>query len=184
MNDSLKSQNKSHFFRIRSRFKNLNIILLLVILGVLAGFPFIFEIKNQETRPASEDSIPLSGREKLIILQGNTLSPLSTPLTSDFKVAQKINVIVTAYSSSVWETDNSPQVTASGEWVKEGIVANNLLPFGTKIKMPEIYGNKVFTVEDRMHWRKGYYHVDIWLSSYSEARDFGSKRTYIEVLES
>jgi 3D (Asp-Asp-Asp) domain-containing protein len=49
--------------------------------------------------------------------------------------------------------------------------------------LPEIYGDKIFVVEDRMHSRKGYYHVDIWQSTYTEAKDFGAKRTYIEVLE-
>ena len=95
---------------------------------------------------------------------------------------QKIKVVITAYSPTTWQTDDTPFETASGSVVKEGIVANNLLPFGTQIKIPELYGNKVFTVEDRMHSRKGDYHVDIWFPTLEQAQQFGVKETYIEVL--
>jgi 3D (Asp-Asp-Asp) domain-containing protein len=67
--------------------------------------------------------------------------------------------------------------------VSDGIVANNMLPFGTKIRMPELYGDKVFVVEDRMHQRKGKYHLDIWFPDQSGAKKFGAKITYVEVLE-
>jgi 3D (Asp-Asp-Asp) domain-containing protein len=92
-------------------------------------------------------------------------------------------MVVTAYSSTVLETDESPFSTASGSSVRDGIMANNLLPFGTKIRIPEIYGDKIFTIEDRMNPKVGFYHADIWFPSYSEAKNFGAKTTYIEVLE-
>ncbi|MFA5310691.1 MAG: 3D domain-containing protein, partial [Candidatus Paceibacterota bacterium] len=60
---------------------------------------------------------------------------------------------------------------------------NNMLPFGTAIKLPELYGNKVFTVEDRMHSRKSKYQIDIWFPTLEQAQAFGVKETYIEVLE-
>ena len=101
-----------------------------------------------------------------------------------FKVTKKIKMVVTAYSSTPGQTDSTPFITASGENVADGIVANNMLPFGTKIRIPEVYGNKVFVVEDRMHQRKGKYHLDIWFPKYSQAKNFGAKITYIEVLES
>jgi 3D (Asp-Asp-Asp) domain-containing protein len=118
----------------------------------------------------------------LVTIQGNTLISISDPNTE--VVEKRINVVMTGYSSCPAETDSTPFITASGKFVEDGIVANNLFPFGTKIRIPELYGDKVFVVEDRMHWRKGYYHVDIWFPEKEEALDFGSKRTYIEVLES
>jgi len=99
------------------------------------------------------------------------------------KTYKKIKVIVTAYSSTEWQTDDTPFITANGSTVREGIVANNMLPFGTEIKIPELYGNKVFTVEDRMHTRKGSYWVDIWFPTLEEAKAFGVKEAYVEVLE-
>jgi len=100
------------------------------------------------------------------------------------KIKKKIKVIVTAYSSCPYETDSTPLITANGSEVREGIVANNLLPFGTEIRIPELYGNKVFVVEDRMNVKKGYYHIDIWFPTKEQAIKFGAFKTYIEVLES
>ena len=164
---------------------NLKILIILVTVGTLIGLCPIFETKFPATESWFEvwlaEGWPL---ERLATVGENSLLPMSNPSGPEPQVARKIRVVVTAYSSTIWETDDSPFVTAAGTWVKEGIVANNMLPFGTKIRIPELYGDKVFIVEDRMHWRKGYYHVDIWFASYGEAKNFGAKRTFIEVLES
>jgi len=103
---------------------------------------------------------------------------------SSYGVAKTIKMIATAYSSTPDQTDDTPFVTASGKEVEEGIVANNLLPFGTRIRIPDVYGDKVFVVEDRMHKRKGKYMVDIWMSETQLAKNFGAKLVSIEVLES
>lgn len=99
------------------------------------------------------------------------------------QAVSRIKVVLTGYSSTVAQTDSTPFITANGTYVHDGIVANNGLPFGTEIRIPEIYGNKVFSVEDRMHWSKGSYHVDIWFPSYEQAKNFGVKYAYVEVLE-
>ncbi len=119
-----------------------------------------------------------------IVIQGNSLLPASSPLLpqSEFKVTRKIRVIVTAYSSSPWETDDTPYLTASGTTVRDGIVATNILPFGTKIRLSSLYGDKIFIVEDRMNSKKGY-HVDIWYPSYWEAKQFGVKLAEMEIIE-
>ncbi|MFA5086711.1 MAG: hypothetical protein WC470_00160 [Candidatus Paceibacterota bacterium] len=97
---------------------------------------------------------------------------------------KKILVVITAYSSTVDQTDDTPFITANGTRVRDGIVANNMLPFGAKIMIPELYGNKEFVVADRMNASKSDYHIDIWFPSYLEAKNFGVKRTYIEVSQS
>jgi len=102
---------------------------------------------------------------------------------SDQKVAQKIKVMITAYSSTPDQTDDTPFITASNKYVKDGIIANNMLPFGTKIRIPDLYGDKVFVVEDRMNRRKSDYHFDIWFPSKQLAVNFGVKTAFIEVLE-
>ncbi|MEK7664305.1 MAG: hypothetical protein AAB340_02640 [Patescibacteria group bacterium] len=102
----------------------------------------------------------------------------------DYKVVRTVKMIITAYSSTSNQTDDTPFTTASGKYVVEGIVANNMLPFGTKIRIPKIYGDEIFIVEDRMHSRKGKYHIDIWFPNYKEAKNFGAAVTEIEVLES
>ncbi|MDO8663648.1 MAG: 3D domain-containing protein, partial [Candidatus Wildermuthbacteria bacterium] len=120
----------------------------------------------------------------LLISQDSALISTSNPNNPDPEVIQKINVVITAYSSTEWQTDDTPFITAAGTSVRNGIIANNYLPFGTKIRIPALYGDRVFTVEDRMSWTKGNYHFDIWFPDYSQAVNFGAKRTYIEILES
>lgn len=93
-----------------------------------------------------------------------------------------INLTVTAYSSSPDECSGNPFITASGEHVKDGTVAHNYLPFGTKVRFPEVFGNKIFTVEDRLAPHKGYYLVDIWLPSKQEAKEWGVKTLKMEIL--
>lgn len=92
-------------------------------------------------------------------------------------------MVVTAYSSSLWETDDDPNITASGTLVRSGVVANNLLPFDTKVRIPKLYGDRIFIVEDRMNSRKDSYQLDIWFPSYWEAKKFGVKTLNVEILD-
>ena len=84
-------------------------------------------------------------------------------------------VTVTAYSSTVDQCDASPFITASGTRVRDGIIATNLLAFGTKVKFPSMYGDKVFTVEDRTNARFSN-RADIWFATRAEAKQFGIKK--------
>lgn len=109
--------------------------------------------------------------------------------TTDFGVLPKaqisqprwiITIPITAYSSEPWQTDDTPFITASGTHVRDGIVAANFLPIGTQVRIPEIYGEKVFMVEDRMNARY-YYHMDIWMAETIEAKNFGRRHLKVEV---
>jgi 3D (Asp-Asp-Asp) domain-containing protein len=165
---------------------NSRIPILFIILGVFLIAVPIFELFLQKTEAdlLSDDFSTALNQEGLIFLEKNTLIPTSNPINPEPKVVRKLPVVVTAYSSTPWETDGNPYITAAGTWVREGVVANNMLPFGTKIKIPAIFGDKIFIVEDRMSWKKSNYHIDVWLPSYWQAKNFGAKRTYIEILES
>lgn len=105
-------------------------------------------------------------------------------LASLERMKQSANVryhVITAYSSTVWQTDSSPFITAAGTHVRDGIVAANTLPFGTKIMIPDLFGDKVFTVEDRMA-PKNHHKIDIWFPTTYEARQFGVKKAQVLVL--
>lgn len=88
---------------------------------------------------------------------------------------------ITAYSSSVDETDSTPFITASGMHVRDGIVATNMLPFGTKVELPALFGDKVFVVEDRMAKRMVNV-LDIWMPSKGAALRFGVNHTDVVIL--
>lgn len=100
----------------------------------------------------------------------------------EIKPNKLVRAVITAYSSTVDQTDNDPFTAASGKQVYDGMIAANWLPFGTVIKIPELYGDKVFMVDDRMNPRYGYGRLDIWLDApKSEVKKFGVKRVEIEI---
>ena len=90
---------------------------------------------------------------------------------------------VSAYTSSVDQTDDTPFITASGSYVRDGIAAANFLPMGTKFRIPKLFGDKVFVVEDRMNSRyNGTTHVDIFMEDGRQAYLFGMQSAQLEVL--
>ena len=99
-----------------------------------------------------------------------------------YVVTKKVKMVITAYSSTPEQTDNTPLITASGKKVEDGIIATNLLPFGTRLKIPEFFGEKIFIVEDRMHARKSNF-IDIWMPSKTAAAEFGINYTQVVVLD-
>lgn len=88
---------------------------------------------------------------------------------------------VTAYASVPDETDDTPFVTADGAHVYYGEAASNILPFGTKIEIPDLFGDKVFTIEDRMSTRIKNT-IDVWMPSVGQAIHFGMSHTTIVIL--
>lgn len=99
------------------------------------------------------------------------------------KLAKKVfSVTMTAYSSSVDETDGDPFTAASGTKVHDGMIAYNFLPFGTKVRFPDRFGDKVFVIEDRMNARHGRYSTDIWMPSKDAAKQWGARVVRMEIL--
>ncbi len=96
-------------------------------------------------------------------------------------LAQSAKIVITAYSSAPEETDDTPFITAAGTSVGPGVIAANFLPMGTKVRLPDVFGDQVFTVEDRMHSRFND-RVDVWFEDQSTANDFGKQLSRIEIL--
>ncbi|OGZ61880.1 MAG: hypothetical protein A3H51_02085 [Candidatus Spechtbacteria bacterium RIFCSPLOWO2_02_FULL_38_8] len=116
-----------------------------------------------------------------IVAQSAIFVPPVPPAEKQENANQRLWVSVTAYSSTLDQTDFSPFVTASGTQVRDGVVAANFLPIGTKIKIPSMFGDKVFVVEDRMNAR--YWHrVDIWMPTRYDALQFGIRTLQIEIV--
>lgn len=124
-------------------------------------------------------------------VQSTTINVLKTstdtlPVISSRKPMMTVNMVVTAYTSQVAQTDDSPCITASGmdvcERGAEDIVATNFnwLPFGTRIKIPELFGDRVFIIHDRMNARYSQ-RVDVWMKSYADAVKFGKKYATVEI---
>ncbi len=125
------------------------------------------------------------------VLSSQALSTSSLQVTSQeaaaIKPAEKTpevtnkKVTLTAYSSTVDQTDDTPFIAASGKHVYDGMIAANFLPFGTKVMIPELFGDKVFTVHDRMN-RRYTERVDIWFAETQDALNFGIRTAEIVIL--
>ena len=88
---------------------------------------------------------------------------------------------VTAYTSSVGETDDTPFITASGERTGSGILACPArYEFGTKI----IIEGEEYVCKDRMNkrYREGDY-FDIWVESKEVAFNWGRQDVEVEVIK-
>lgn len=99
---------------------------------------------------------------------------------------ETMQLYVTAYTSSGDETDDTPCITANGydlcKHNKENVVATNLLPFGTKVRFPELNPDKLYTVVDRMNERYNS-RIDIWMTSKQKANNFGLQYLTVEILK-
>jgi 3D (Asp-Asp-Asp) domain-containing protein len=170
-------------------YKKIKISLRKIFWVFLFSF-FIFNLslffKKNSGKVEADLTFPLRNPSyffDFVFFQNNSLYKISSLEIPNEKRSKIIIAVVTGYSSTYFETDETPHITASGEVVKDGIVANNFYPFGTRVKFPEIFGEKIFVVEDRMHPQKGKFHFDVWFPSYSEAKNFGAKITSVEILD-
>jgi len=125
---------------------------------------------ESQTIPADiNNPAPLANLPK-----NNNAAPIKT------KIVQ-----ITAYNSEVGQCDGDPCTTANGfnvcEHGIEDTIATNALPFGAQVRIPELFGGRIFTVRDRMNSR---YHdrVDVWMLDHKDAIKFGLKTAKIEIL--
>lgn len=95
----------------------------------------------------------------------------------------------TAYNPVRSQTDETPQIMASGKKVYEGALASadRSLPFGTKVYIPQL--KKIFTVEDRMNKRydeefkkTGKHRFDVLMASKNKAKQFGNQELEFFIL--
>jgi 3D (Asp-Asp-Asp) domain-containing protein len=109
----------------------------------------------------------------------------SLPISADLKVEYSDVFELTAYSSDASQCDGNPCRTASGfnlcEYGIEDSVAVNFLPFGTKIRITELFGDRIFVVRDRMNSRYDN-RIDIWFKDQKNALKFGFKLAKVEIL--
>jgi 3D (Asp-Asp-Asp) domain-containing protein len=122
----------------------------------------------------------------IVMLEGEALQKRADALKEQEQAS--IEAIATtymtasAYNSVPGQTDGSPYLTAIGSLTRDGVVASNYFPIGTRIRFPDIYGDKEFRVEDRMNQR---YHkvVDIWMQDIADAKKFGRRYVKVEIVK-
>ncbi len=154
-------------------------IIMLIILVLALNIP----IKEVSATWSYDDIVALANNKpenqqnSLMVIGGDSLMGANASLPP-----RMITVILTAYSSTPDQTDDTPFITASNTCVHDGIVAANFLAFGTKVKIPSLFGDKVFTVEDRMA-KKHNDKIDIWFPERYLAKNFGIQEADVIILE-
>jgi 3D (Asp-Asp-Asp) domain-containing protein len=182
---------------MKTRKQILAVVFLTTILmssSAQAGFFDWFtsnKVQAQEARNGSFDqlyasvtsSTAIDTDKPIISVTTNAIEGFATPSGTVSKVLRKTYFVeVSAYTSEVAQTDDSPFITAKGTHVRDGIVATNMFPFGTTIKIPKLYGDKIFVVEDRMN-KRYQNNVDIWFTDKTEALKLGRRQLQIEVIQ-
>lgn len=137
-----------------------------------------------ETDPsAPEPSLVPNPASPAAVRPGDSLPVATQPANKVLKTSVHV---ITAYNSEVAQTDNDPCTTANGFNVckhgQEDTIAANFLKFGTKVQIPELFGDRVFIVRDRMN-KKHPTRVDVWMKEKRAAINFGVKTAKIQVIE-
>ncbi|MBU1130733.1 3D domain-containing protein [Patescibacteria group bacterium] len=161
--------------------KLLPILMLIFVINLC--FPHVSMAKGTEPIP----QLPLEAGRLEFLSEGEIISKSSFPEVELREPQYTYKIWLTAYNSRQAQTDATPCITASGfdlcEHNQEDIIATNFLnlPFGAKVRFPELYGDKIFIVQDRMNARY-WLTADIWLKDYAQAKSFGRKWTSMEIL--
>ena len=157
--------------------------IVIMLLFVLIFDFFLFPAPAIASEFGREDIVPIE------IIEPKEVVPEvmnNLPSNSDLPVAWDAYYTITAYNSEIGQCDVAPCITANGfnvcEHGIEDTVAANFLKFGTKIKIPDLFGDRVFVVRDRMS-KKHDNRVDVWMLDKSTAKNFGIRIAKIEVLE-
>ena len=175
-------RNKKRIISLKSAKK---LILSLILVFVFEIFLFPMPTLANEAVANSEAEQILS---EVALQEVNGVQPVilnHLPENSAWEAKSATSRVISAYNSEVGQCDDSPCITANGfnvcEHGVEDTIAANFLKFGTKVRIPELFGDRVFIVRDRMNARFSD-RVDIWMIEKQDARQFGVKLAKIEIL--
>lgn len=161
------------------------IIALAILIGVFTGMVPALAI-NTETNQVTTTVLSTTDDG----LPEVTAPSSDYPVAEDRTPKRTLTVVATAYNSLKGQTDSTPCTPAMPKfnlcdfYEEHGFgntIASNYLPLGTHVRFPDLFGDKVFVVRDRMNARYGSSRVDVWFHDYAEARKFGAKRTKLEI---
>jgi hypothetical protein len=152
---------------------------------------------------ADEPNPMLTAQPMVSVSEELIFSTKGFPVAEDRAPRYTRIMYLSAYNSIPGQTDSTPCIPADPkynlcEWAEKGVVdtiATNILPKGTKVRFPDLFGGKVFTVRDRMNPRyNGKARADLYIAllndegkmdlkaSKKTAINFGVKRVEMEVL--
>lgn len=127
-----------------------------------------------------------------LVINETTMTAATSPVGAVGVTLRRIYTVqVSGYNSEVAQTDDSPWIGAAGTYMRDGVVAANIInayggniPLFTLIKFKNCAGipnDKVFSVEDRLNKRYRN-NVDVWFAHKADALKLGRRTCQIEVL--
>ncbi|NQV88901.1 MAG: 3D domain-containing protein [Parcubacteria group bacterium] len=166
---------------VRRHATNLSVLAFVAVISTYVLFPTVANADMENERMPLDEAIV----GMIISSMQNETEPFGIlPVAEDATPRHTYTIPMTAYTSEVWQTDDTPCITASGldlcERGVENVVAANFLPLGTRVRIPELFGDRVFYVEDRMN-KRYQYKMDVWMLELEDAREFGVKYATVEV---
>lgn len=169
---------------IKPIYMNKSLLARYIVMGFIVGTA-LYAIVAPNTTHADLNNVSNEVKATLVHNGHLTICKLDKDHVEVVRTIKKVEI--TFYTSTKDQTDDTPNIMASGNQVYDGAIATNMFPFGTKVRIPRLFGDKVFTVEDRMHERFSK-RVDVWLpggeSGKKEAFRLGKQRLDIEIVES
>ena len=160
-----------------------------VFLFAIVAINLVFTIKEISfaTPDANPSAASINTTEAMVsegAVVANSAMPQAIHTEQPKAKAVLSTFTVTAYTNDPAETqDLYPGITASGTHTKPGVAASNVLPFGTKFRIPKYFGNQIFTIEDRMNERyNGQKIIDIWMGAKDQASKWGRRTVQLEIL--
>ncbi|PIR93173.1 hypothetical protein COT99_02155 [Candidatus Falkowbacteria bacterium CG10_big_fil_rev_8_21_14_0_10_43_10] len=166
--------------------KNIIGFLILAILFqfVLFTAPALADQAVEESKVIAENGAVLTERE-VELIEESLIIKEHLPDVEELEFSGRGVRTITAYNSEVAQCDDDPCTTANGFNVcKHGVedtIAANFLKFGTKVRIPKLFGDRIFVVRDRMNKRYPD-RIDVWMIDKTEAKQFGVKRAEIQII--
>lgn len=170
---------------IKPIFMNKSLLARYIAVGFIVGIA-LYLVAAPNTTHADLNNTANNLKSATLVVNGHlTICKLDKSHVEIVRTIRRVEV--TFYTSTPDQTDSTPDIMANGEKVYDGAIATNMLPFGTQVKIPKLFGDKIFIVADRMHPRFSQ-RVDVWLpggeAGKKEAFRLGKQRLDIQIVES
>lgn len=165
---------------LRRRALDISILAFVAVIGTYVFFPTVANADVEQQIGFDRETV-----ERVVAFMQNKTEPYGRlPQAKNTVPRRTYSIPLTAYTSEPAQTDSTPCITASGldvcERDIENVVAANFLPLGTRVRIPELFGDRVFYVEDRMN-KRYQYKMDVWMKEKATAKTFGLQHATIEV---
>ena len=127
------------------------------------------DLENKSSAPVAEGGHISPNRIEDSVIGIEQKEGLDVSILPSPSPLAEVLAVISYYTASRDETDDTPTIMASGKKVYLGAVANNCLPFGTRVMIDDV----LYTVEDRMNIRWSCEHYDIFVQSKKQALELG-----------